>query len=227
MAQENLELLNFDIVRDTAVFILRNATFRNPLIYVAKVSRIFAQSRADPGEATLLRNICEAIVDIPVEPTEIPMDFCDSFICDPSRWGSPLPCRILFLQAGIVGDATQFKVHRDAQVLTFDQETSTPILTPGGTLTSDISHDYLLMRWMQTSFGHSLVCCEDLESKDIDKRFKRFTILSSVLSGNLIPINESPQMIDAIYCRIERYSGTVWYSNYTEAKDAIKLEFFN
>lgn len=112
MTQENLELLNFDIVRNTAVFIFRNATFRTPSIYVAKVPRIFAHSRADPGEPTWLRNICEAIVNIPVEPTEISMNMDDSYICDPSRWGSPLPCRVLFLQARTVGDAEQSKVHR-------------------------------------------------------------------------------------------------------------------
>lgn len=228
MTQENLELLNFDIVRNTAVFIIRNATFRTPSIYIAKVPRIFAYSRADPGEPTWLRNICEAIVNIPVEPTEMSMNMDDSCICDPSRWGSPLPCRVLFLQAGIVGDAEQFKVHRHLHVLTFDQETSTPILEPGGALTSVIPPDYLLMRLVQTPSGHSVVCCEDFQSEDVNKRSKKFTILSSTLPpGNLIPINESPQRNDAIYCRIERYSGTVWYRHYTEAKDTIKLEYFN
>lgn len=230
LIQEHLELENFDVVRGTVVYMLCNATYGTPSIYVANVSRIFAHSRTDPEEPTWLRNVCEAIVNIPcIMPTEMPMTMEDPFICDPSQWGSPLPCRILFLQTGLVGNTLRLHAEVHRYFLTFDPETSVPVLTPHGTMTSIVPHNYDFWHLTQTRSGHWLIFCDSYTPllRNKKERFKRLTLLTSEFSGDIIPMKESSQEVDTPFCDIERYSGTVWCHSQIGKEKYVTLQYFN
>lgn len=208
---------------------LCNATNGTPSICVANVSRIFSQSKIDSEEPTWLRNVCEAIVNIPcIVHTEMPMIVDDSFICEPSQWGSSLPCRILFFQTGMVDDTLHAEVHR--YFLTFDPETSVPVLTPHGTTTSIVvPHDYDFCHLTQTRSGHWLIYYrrDSALLRNKKERFMRLTLLSSVFSGDILPMKECSQEVDIPFCSIERYSGTGWSHNLIGKEKYITLQYFN
>jgi len=202
LATEGTSDVNFDVVRGTLVCLVAD-TDGTCRLFVAKLSRIFEHTeRTEPIPLKDICEICRVLTFIQPNPGDSRYIMT---VCDPMRWGSARPCRILITQIDFRSSNNQgnktVRVHRlylegshngSDLALTHDSSSNCVFLEKSSDCPLQLTRPSIPGRWiLPGGGGHG-----------------KYDIMVCRLWEDDVRLFPSDRFPSAIWEEVERFSGT-------------------